>query len=181
MTPATHETIDTMISKILDHEGTEFVDRADDAGGPTQCGISLRFAQSIKLDLNGDGVTDVEDIKLVTGDIAAGLFKRYFYFTPHIDTLAPAVQPMLFDEAVNMGAAHAIRCLQEAILCPEIGRVDDATRGALTDALARVGVFTVTNRIVDRYIVAYERIVAHNPKEESNLQGWKNRANSWRL
>lgn len=178
------ETIDQMISEIIAHEGgAKFAETPGDAGGATKYGISLRFVQGIpgaKFDLNGDGVTDARDIQLIDYDRAAGLYRQYFYQMPMIYTLEPNIQPMIFDEAVNMGTVHAIGCLQKAVLVPADGHIGELTRTSLTAVVNRLGRSSVQNLIVDQFVARYHAIVAANPGQEKFLNGWLNRANSWR-
>lgn len=176
--------IDEMIGAIIAHEGgSKFTNIPGDAGGATKFGISLRFVKGIpgaKFDLNGDGVTDARDIQLVDYNKAAELYKQFFFMGPKIYTLDERVQPMIFDEGVNMGPPHAIECLQHAILVPADGQIGDLTRSSLTGVINSLGFPHVANLIVDQFIRRYESIVAGNPGQAKFLQGWKNRANSWR-
>ncbi len=171
----TAETVSEMIGQILEHEGPEFTDRPADHGGPTKFGVTLTLLQSL------NPRATVADIRDMTADDASQIYQRVFYRQPHIDTLPADFQPMMFDEAVNMGQGHAIKCLQSAILCPADGQIGDGTRTVLNDAVARNGVRYVNNRIVDAFIARYAEIVQADPTQEQFIDGWKNRANSWRI
>ena len=110
------ETIDRMIGEFLAHKDTP--SNAD--------GVFLRFSKGVpisRFDLEGKH-DETAETKQVDYDSAADLLKRYFYSQPMIYTLPTSVQPMMFDEAMNFGAIHAIECLQNAILVQssEIGR-----------------------------------------------------------
>lgn len=168
------ETIDQMIGHILEHEGG-FTDNPNDPGGPTNCGISLRFLQSV------NPRATIEDIRNMTPTEAAGLYKRYFFQQPHFDTLPAELQPMMFDEAVNFGAPHAINCLDKAISARPIGYLDEGSRTVLSDVVRRIGMQATNNAIVDQFCAAYDAIAKANPKELRFLAGWKRRAISWRM
>ena len=177
------ETIDQMIGDIIAHESAKYTDTPGDAGGPTKYGISLRFLRGVPLpiaDRDHDGDIDAADVRLIDHDEAAQIFKSYFYMRPMIYTLEPDIQPMMFDEAVNFGPSQAIMCMQEAILVPADGRIGDLTRSSLSATIHRLGVSAVKNLICDKFVARYKAIAENNPKNEKFLQGWLNRANSWR-
>lgn len=174
------ETIDQMVANILVHEGG-YVNNPADPGGATNYGISLRFLISIRCDVNGDGKIDINDIIGMTATYAGDIYKRQFYAAPHIDTLPPALQPMLFDEGVNFGPGAAIECMQRAINVPADGRIGDDTRSVLNATIARLGIVAVNNKIVDQFVARYEGIVRNNPREAVFLKGWLSRANGWKM
>jgi lysozyme family protein len=181
------QSIDDMIGIILDHEVSALADVVHDdptdAGGPTKDGISLRYLKGVGIangDLDHDGDIDINDVALVTPDIAAEFFKRDFYKQPHYDTLPGDIQPMMFDIAVNMGAEQATKCLQRAILAEDDGRIGDQTRSALDGAVSRVGLKVVINSTCHQFDVHYDAVVAAKPSQVRFIQGWKNRVNSWR-
>jgi len=180
-------TIDDMIGAILEHEvGKHDVVSNDptDAGGPTKDGISLRYLRGVGIpngDLDHDGDIDINDVALVTPDIAAEFFKRDFFKAPHYDTLPGDIQPMMFDLAVNMGADEATKCLQRALLAEADGRIGDQTRTALNEAISRVGLKTVVAHVCDHFQSHYDAIVAAKPNQKKYIDGWTNRVNSWRI
>lgn len=175
------ETVDQMIGQIIEHEGTEYTDRPGDRGGPTKFGITLATLQAIKYDTLNDGVIDARDVQALTENEAADIYRRQYYLQPHVNTLPPELQPMMFDEIVNNGQKHAIECMQEAIRCPQDGVIGDGTRSVLNDTIKRIGLKAVNNHIVDAFIERYTKIVEEDPSQSVNLHGWENRANSWRM
>lgn len=178
------ESIDQMISTIIQHESEKYTDIKGDAGGPTKYGISLRFVRGIpgpKFDLDGDGDTDARDIQLVDANVASSLFRQFFYTQPHINTLPADIQPMMFDEGVNFGAKHAIECMQRAIRCPADGSIGDGTRSVLNDTIKRIGLKATVGHIVDEFDARYRAIAAAKPGQRKFLNGWINRSESWRI
>ena len=68
---------ESAVEKVLKHEGG-YVDHANDPGGATNYGISLRFVKQstgIDLDVDGDGDIDADDIKAMTPEQAKEIYK----------------------------------------------------------------------------------------------------------
>lgn len=173
-------TIDDMITDILRHEGG-FNDHAEDRGGPTNQGVSLRYARGVGLDLDGDGDTDRDDIQLVTPEVAAELYKDDFYIRPQIDKLPVEIQPQVFDCAVNHGPPRAIMFVQRVLNLAGFGPTDvDGVIGP--DTLRRaelcqseMGPF-FNNAVMHERIAFYRQIVAADPSQGKFLGGWLARA-----
>ena len=130
------------IPHTLDMEGG-FVDHADDPGGATKHGISLRWLRStgdldgdgwIDGDLDHDGDVDIDDIKLITKTNAQELYYQYFWLKVYEQLPTQAVAGKVFDMNVNMGKRQAHMLLQRA--CNMFGRdellVDDGAIGPQT-------------------------------------------------
>ncbi len=69
------------IPLVFSHEGG-FVDNGNDSGGATNLGISLKLLSSLPIadgDVNGDGICDINDIKLMTKQWASFIYYKYFY------------------------------------------------------------------------------------------------------
>ncbi|WP_082660041.1 glycoside hydrolase family 108 protein [Aureimonas sp. AU40] len=180
------KTVDQMIADIIRREGG-YVDDKNDNGGATNHGVSLRYAKGKpELDLNGDGVIDAKDIRLVTPEIAAELYKQDFFVQPNIHRLPLKLQPQVFDMSVNAGAKRAVILLQNTISQLGIRINIDGAIGPVTirlaeQAIARFGFKRVNNGYVTNRIAFYERLVANDAKQGRFLKGWKNRANEFRL
>ncbi len=184
--------VENMAREIVRREGG-FVDDAADPGGATQHGVSLRYARRMGLDIDRDGDTDADDIRLVTPEQAAALYVRDFFEAPGLDRLPEPLQPVLFDFAVNAGPARAIICLQEvlsevAAAAPDLGlmplaadgRIGPKTREACRHAFEAMGPFLV-NAVVEARIAYYRDLVSRDPSRRRFLAGWINRANEFRL
>jgi lysozyme family protein len=183
--------VDGIIEGILAQEGG-VVNHPDDPGGITNHGISLRYARGIGLDLNGDGETDADDIRLVTPGKAAALFRQDFLLAPGLDRLPPSLWPVLFDWAVNSGPPRAIMGLQRVLNLArtggaldyspleEDGRIGPRTRKASVIAEAAMGAYLV-NALVEERLAFYRRIVARDASKAVFLNGWSRRAESFRL
>jgi len=173
-------------------EGDSFEDDPEDHGGATKCGISLRYAldQGLLFDLNGDGVVDVEDIKLITPEIATVVFLFDFFYRVGINKLPIALQEETFDEAVNTGQEYAIKLAQKTVnelLPPSAAKIDaDGDIGGLTVTAAHLAEATAGSaKLVNTFCGLreqhYRDIVAHNPSQAKYLDGWVARAEKFRL
>jgi lysozyme family protein len=179
-----------MIAAVIKVETDKYTDIAGDKGGPTKDGISLRYLRGVGLlkgDFNHDGVIDKFDVMLVNPTRAAELYKEDFYFLPHINALDPVVQPVVFDVAVNSGAPRAIMLLQKAIrdlngsFIAADGVCGPATVAAEHQVYASKGSAALVNEVVKQRLAWYDAIVRENPVEQKFLDGWKDRANSFRV
>ncbi len=102
------------MAKVLEWEGG-FVNDPHDAGGATKYGISIRFAGSIGLDVDGDGKTTNHDIQALTQAQAIDLYRVHFWEKAKCQNLPAGVAFFHFDTAVNMGPDTAAHLLQEAL------------------------------------------------------------------
>lgn len=185
------EIVRKMAEDIIRREGG-FNDIKEDRGGATNKGVSLRYAKGIGLDLDQDGDTDVDDIRLVTSEVAVDLFLDDFFYGPRIDRLLDEVHPFMFDTAVNCGAGRAVIILQKVInqihiivpasishgpLKPD-GGIGPKTRQALVEAYAAAGNYVI-NALVEERIKYYEQIVRRDGSQGKFLKGWTRRANEF--
>lgn len=175
------QTVEEMAREIVRREGG-FVDNPADPGGATQYGVSLRYAQKIGLDNNGDGSIDEKDIRMVTPAQAVDLYMRDFFYDPGLDQLPYWLHAQLFDIAVNAGAPRAVMLVQE--VCNDFdgaGLKEDGVAGPRTvkavEKLARrCGWKWVSNALVNARIDFYEDLVKRRPQQAQFLRGWTNRA-----
>lgn len=130
------------VKTVLEHEGG-FVDDADDPGGATNWGISLRYAVRLgEIDLDGDGHNDLdfdmdgdvdaEDIRQMSMAVAVGIYRDQWWDKYGYGELPEFIGPKVFDLSVNMGARQAHKCLQRA--CRACGQAiaDDGIIGNKT-------------------------------------------------
>jgi lysozyme family protein len=175
-----------MAAEILRNEGG-FVDNPDDKGGPTNYGISLRFAvQHPKLfDLNKDGVVDKVDIISLTPEIAKRAYVLFFYRFENVqdvldDIGAPEfagnIVMQMFDFAVTSGPSQAIKCLQRSVNTPDDGELGPNTLNSLKIACEMFSIPLVNNNLTDERIKFYEAL-----GQPQFLDGWKKRANKYRM
>ncbi|MGI9492293.1 MAG: glycoside hydrolase family 108 protein, partial [Geminicoccaceae bacterium] len=105
--------IESMIDDVLRREGG-FVDHPADRGGPTNFGITQRtLARYLGRDVAR------EDVRRLSRDLAAEIYRRSYYLEPRIDAAPADIRAFLFDSAVNHGPRRAVRFLQQ--VCNEAG------------------------------------------------------------
>ena len=192
-------------------------DHPADPGGLTKYGVSLRWVQDLAqqarqeclrqhkscdgcsaartpqctyngLDLDMDGDVDADDIRACTMQQAAALFKKHFW-----DALGCAVLPLplavaLYDGAVNMGPARAVRQLQQGMNAVGEAQLDhyrpiaeDGISGPRTAELAEALESANLQWFAARQILRlrdafYRDLAARRPSLKVFLEGWRNRA-----
>jgi lysozyme family protein len=100
---------------VLQHEGG-YVNRPDDAGGPTRYGISLRFLREENIDINGDGVIDKRDILDLTQEKAIELYYRYMWSKNNYEQIDNVqLARKVFDQSLPLGPHEANMILQRAV------------------------------------------------------------------
>ena len=104
------------IDVVLLHEGG-YVNNANDPGGATNYGISLRFLQGFSGgDLNNDGHIDIEDVRNMTVDQAKGVYKAEWWDKNKYGLIVDqTIATKVFDFAVNMGSSRAHKLLQASL------------------------------------------------------------------
>lgn len=114
------------LSVILAHEGG-LADDPHDPGGITNFGISIKFAGSVNLDIDGDGRTTGADIRALTRGHAAELYFDHFWRPLRCAEMPASVALIVFDGGVNQGRRTIARRVQRAA-----GAVDDGIIGRNT-------------------------------------------------
>lgn len=177
-------TIEKIIDAIIRVEG-DYNDLAQDKGGATNKGISLKYLRGVGLikgDLNHDGTIDKEDIKLVDHDRAYEFYMQDFYLVPRLNKLPMELQPLMVDMAVNHGPPRAIILLQKT-LAGKMVQVDGVCGpGTCAEAALQVrsrGWKSVNNALVRKRLAFYDAIIAEDHSQAVFEKGWKARANSF--
>jgi lysozyme family protein len=178
-------TFEDAIPAILQHEGG-YVNHPNDPGGATNFGVSLRFlADHPDMgDFDGDGDVDVEDIRNMSVEQAAEIYRqlwwdKYGYGRIIDQTIATKV----FDLSVNMGAKRAHILLQTALnnafglnltVDGVLGPASIGVINSCTDDDEQ----TLITAYCDEAFGFYQRLIAKNPKFKAFEKGWKRRAYS---
>ena len=110
----TSPNFDTGVSITLAKEGG-FVCHPKDPGGATNMGITIKTARLYRVDENGDGVTDVIDIKTLSRGTAKAIYYHGYWLRVKGDDLPPRLAFYAFDSAVNCGEGNGRRFLQQAL------------------------------------------------------------------
>lgn len=115
---------------VLRHEGG-FSDRADDPGGVTNLGVTMKAWASFK----GRSVT-VAEMRALTPTTVNPFYKRLYWDAVCGDQLPAGIDYMAFDCAVNQGPARARRWLQLAAGVTMDGSIGPQTLAAVKAAPA---------------------------------------------
>lgn len=107
------KTVDELVSDVLRREGG-YVNDPDDPGGATKYGITIGTMRRFKVDVTGDGVVDIRDVKALTPDRAAAIYKAEYFEGPRIAELPETIQASVFDMYVNAGG-NAVKILQRLL------------------------------------------------------------------
>lgn len=163
------------INDILRREGG-YVNHPADRGGPTKYGVT----QATLSRYLGWAATE-QEVQNMDQEIARDIYERNYYYGPRIDKLPEAIQPFIFDCAVNHGPRRAIKFVQS--VCNQAGftpalSIDGAmgpnTRKAAEQAYNRMGAIFLEALLEERRNF-YRVIVDHNPSQKVFLEGWLNR------
>lgn len=167
------------LEKVLVHEGQgQFSDDKVDPGGPTKWGISLRFLQSIEGgDVNHDGAVDHNDVRELTREQAAAVYRSSWWDRYKYGSLASQLGAKVFDISVNTGPSVAHRALQRALRACQLSVVEDGILGPKTRAacnsLVSDGLLPAFRSEVAGY---YRALVVRHPDMKKYIRGWLNRA-----
>lgn len=177
--------IDEITHEIIRREGG-YVNDIDDPGGATKFGVTLQTMRGLGLDLNQDGQVDTADVKAITTDQVAEIYKEKYFFAPKIDQLPNVLQASVYDMNVNAGS-NAIKILQRLLdAFGEVVTIDGVLGPHSVSASWRVWQ-KAPNHINDAYGIArrmyYYRLADQRPrsrkyarKRDGGKGGWITRA-----
>jgi lysozyme family protein len=157
------------IKVVLQHEGG-LSENEHDAGGATNWGVSQRFADAEKLNI---------DVKNLTQAEAIAIYKKCFWDKYNYNALkGQYIATKVFDISVNCGPKQAAKMLQ--IACNDLGldKVGvDGILGPKTIALAnKVDQYDLLNELREVQKQFYLNLVKNKPENKVFLTGWLFRA-----
>src|SRR5271165_2396896 len=182
---------------VLSHEckGDEVTNNPNDLGGTTKYGISLRFLRTIhnperykfygKIWAPGDLTLDRaaemhKEISMMTLETAKEIYKGEFWDKAQFQFIKNQDNfNYIFDMAVNMGLAPAIKCAQRACWSVMKKRAiidDDGILGDQTIAVINTCGLYLLPALRSERASYYKLIVEHNASQKDFLNGWLNRA-----
>ncbi len=140
-----HPDILAAIYKTLGHEGG-FVNDSRDPGGATNRGVTLQTMIDNDIDVNGDGVVDINDVRILPLQTAVLLYAERYIFDWNFHLIPLCLQDSVFDHGVLSGQHNAGKLLQRVInkcgrgmLVSEDGRVGPRTINACKKMVAELG------------------------------------------
>lgn len=133
-----------------------------DPGGATNHGITLKTLA----DWRGTACTPA-DVQALTQDEAGAIYRARYWDAVQGDSLAPGVDLMVFDHAVNAGPGRSARLLQGAVSTTMDGMIGPATLAAASAVDPTV--------LVDRLAAAQEVSYRATPNFDVYGRGWLNR------
>ncbi len=174
--------------EIVAREGG-FVNDPDDPGGATKHGVTIGTLRRLGLDLDGDGDTDVADVRRITPDLAADIFVEHYFERPGIGGLPRGLQPTVFDMYVNAGS-NAVRLLQRLLRDMGFDIAVDGAIGPQTRRAAHAALGAAPDHLVDAYGIArrnyYYRLADRRPasrkyarRRDGGKGGWIARAETF--
>lgn len=151
---------DAAVTKTIRREGGDtLTDDPDDAGGLTRYGISKRAHPEV-------------DPRNLTLEGAREIYRKEYWKGVRGDEITHQVKAeLLFDSAVNMGVAQAVKLAQIAIDLPADGAMGPTTLATLNEAdPAAFGAAFMLAKIA-RYVA----LVRKNRSQEKFFYGWVKR------
>lgn len=181
-------TIDQMIDDVLAHEGG-YVNDPDDPGGATNYGVTIHTMRRFGVDVNGDGVVDIRDVKALDKRKARDIYKREYFEGPRIDDLPEVIQANVFDMFVNSGG-NAIKILQRLLNKMGQSVSVDGALGPQSIGAAHKAAAAAPDHFNDAYAIErrsyYFRIADRRPQSRKFARsrrggkgGWIKRAESF--
>lgn len=139
---------DRALRLILKHEGG-YVDHPRDPGGATNRGVTIGTLKRLGIDKDGDGDSDVIDLKLLTEDDAVRVFKKFYWDAVQADLLPSGLDYAVADFAVNSGPVRAAQYLQRILGVEADGHIGPKTLAAV----AQSSPAAVINALSERRLV----------------------------
>ena len=167
---------------VLGNEG-DLSENPHDTGGITNGGISLRFLKTLSLEkLKSYGIFDEtineDTIRNLTLDQKKAIYRGEFWEHAPFERIKNQVLcNYIFDMAVNIGIAPAIKCVQRAIWAIDHDwkeLPDDGILGNETLEFINATTFIMIPTRAERGSY-YRAIVQRDPSQQEFLSGWYDR------
>ena len=164
--------VQEIAEEIVLREGG-YVNDPDDPGGATNYGVTIHTMRRLGLDLTGDGVVSVADVKRLTRTQAVEIFIDHYFNRPGIARLPGVLHASVFDMYVNAGA-NAVKILQR--LLGEMGQpvTVDGAIGPQTVGAAHEAYSDAPEHLADAYGIArrnyYYRLADRRPASRKYAQ-----------
>lgn len=158
---------DEIISRIIDHEGRAFSDRAADRGGPTRFGITLRTLAAWR-----HRPVTAADVAALEEPEARQILAVVYLERAGFGQIEPAqLRAFVVDGAVNHGVDGATKLLQHVLGVVVDGAFGPRSLAALQSQDPR--------RVYVDFAAArarlYGSLISHDALQSKNAGGWMNR------
>lgn len=165
----------TALNWVFGAEG-EDSDDANDPGGATRYGISLRYLKGKGLlgDIDGDGDIDAHDVWALDRQQAASFYRKDFWNKCKCDQLPFPLAIIIFDQAVNTGSGTTAKMLQRHVGVKADGVIGPNTIARVTDKF-RVNPTWFIASYFGKRSRYYHDITIKNSDLSKFLNGWFNR------
>lgn len=152
-----------------------YSEHKNDAGGPTNFGITLKTLKEWR----GDNKLTREDVKNLSIDEAKNIYKSNYWDKLGLDNvISPLTKKFLFDQAVNKGDRQAVKDAQRAYnkINPDSQIDVDGVMGPSTmGALNSVTDDKLMNPLIESARDSYVKIIENKPRNRDFRRGWANR------
>lgn len=163
---------------VLKHEGG-YSDSKHDSGGSTKYGISLRYLQHEKFDLNGDGVINKDDIIHLTQTEADKIYYKEWY-TKHKynEILDKDILTDIMDFSINVGATQCHKTLKRAInrIVSDPIKVNGEFDNSTIEIVNLIEPMVLHEALNQEQEAFYRGLVKKNPALNVFLNGWLKRS-----
>lgn len=166
------ESFPKALAAALRSEGG-YVNHPKDPGGPTNQGITIGTLKRLGIDVDGDGDTDLVDLKSLRPSHVSRVYREFYWDTVKGDLLPAGVDYAMFDYAINSGPSRAIKDLQRVLKVPVDGDMGPVTLNAVLKADKAF----VINALCDRRMAFLRGLKTWG----TFGKGWSNRVGSVRL
>jgi len=169
--------IQQLIPLILKWEGGYVNDPAD-LGGATNKGVTLNVWKQQGYDKNGDGVIDVEDLKLINnGDVVERILRPHYWNRWKADRIRSQALANILVDWVWCSGRWGIVIPQGILGAKQDGYVGEETLGRLNSYPDPEGLFEKIKQVRRAYL---NMICIDHPANRRFLKGWLNRLNDFR-
>lgn len=161
--------IEMLAPIVLKWEG-KYVNDPDDAGGPTNMGITLKTWRAVGYDKDGDGDIDEQDIKDLGPDDFKAVLRQYWNRWRADEINNQAIANILVDWVWASGA-WGVKIPQRLLGLDPDGIVGPKTIAAVNAAPAA----ELFAKLHAARTAFFDGLVARDPSQRKFLNGWKNR------
>ena len=161
---------DYCLAFVLRVEG-RYSNREADRGGPTNAGVTQKTYDEYR---KNAGLSK-RDIKSITTDEVTGVYRTMYWNVAKCGVLPPPLDLYVFDMAVNSGPRRAVKTLQSLLGVGADGALGPVSIAALQEDAAAGRLPELCNNYLAARLDFYDEIVANDPTQKENINGWRNR------